>query len=237
MLFLAVDAQAAPVIVDDFENPTPMAFGFGHPVTPDPNPFAPPAAPSNGAGGMRTFVVEWVSAGADIPLLNSAGIGEGTVLINTAGSPAVEVTFSYPSLAINDLTDGGLNDMFLIPFVFIEGGTLGTTSIEITAKTSGGDVGVYTDDIFESPGSPLDYFAPFDEFVGIDPSDFSDIDMLTIIINKDGLSGNLDMQIDDPIVTTRVASAPEPASIVLVFMGLGAGLTLRRRRRLRPCPI
>jgi hypothetical protein len=230
MLAIGSNVHAAPVIIDDFADPDPLDMGNGDIGTLDDNPFISITTSSPGIiGGDRTFTALWPTAGVDIPAGNSARIGEGFVFVSTAGLEAVVLTFDYPSVDGGDLTGGGMNDTFLLPFVYIEGGDSGLISIDIMVET-GGDSSTYHDDFAQSPSSPLDYYASFAAFVG--SADFTDIDTIKIVINDGESSGNLDMRMESPIITTTV---PEPASLSLVIGAL-MGCTMlgsRRRRRKR----
>ncbi|MCG8586573.1 MAG: hypothetical protein MI757_17865 [Pirellulales bacterium] len=221
-------------MIDDFADPDPIEIGSGDLLPPgNDNPFVSTVESSPGIiGGKRVFTADWTSAGATIPIANSARIGTGLVLISTASPLAVVVTFEYPDVGGMDISDGGTNDTFLLPFVFIEGGSSGLVSIDITVETSSG-TGTYHDDFPESPDDPLDYFAPFADFSGT--PDFGDVDSITIVINDGDSSGSLDMRMESPIITT-MESVPEPGCALLAYIGVVVCTATRRfsRRDARP---
>lgn len=228
--------SASTLMVDDFESPTPasvniigITHGNGVPMQFSGLPLT--------IGSQRDVKVDVQGT----PKANSAQIlighddqlyNRGVFQVATASSPGSVITLQYDGEDVN--LDALTNAQALSTAVVPEGGvTIGFLSVDapnagmldVAIRLYSQDaVATYSGQIAET-GTPVDFYASYDEFDVGDGFNFDVITSFEFVFNGAGLV-DVDFAIDQ--ISTTV---PEPNSLVLLALAGIAALGVRRRIR------
>jgi hypothetical protein len=228
-------SSAAPLMIDDFETPTPAGVLLIGINQPNGKPFQELGSPVT-IGNQRDVKVDVLGT----PKANSAQvlIGHESDLYNrgifqfaTASDPASVVTLQYDGEDVNTdaldnahalqqlvLPDGGIT----ISFLSVDAPDGGTLDVIIRLSSNGAEA-TYLGNINET-GDPTSLFASYSEFDVGDGFNFANVNSFEFVFNS---AGKVDV---DFVVDQIWTVVPEPSTWVLSLLSL-TGMAMARRVR------
>ncbi len=235
LLLCASNLPAAPLMLDDFETPTPpgvLLIGVNHANS---KPFQQAGVPVT-LGDQRDVRVDVLGT----PKPNSAQVlighdaelfNKGVFQVATASAPGSVVTLQYDGEDVNAdeltnahglstgvLPDGGVT----IDFLSVDAPVAGNLDVLIRLYSEGA-VATYSGEIAES-GAPSSLFAPYASFDVGDGFSYGAVDSFEFVFNSPG-------QVDVDFVVDQIWTVvPEPSAWALGLISLACiGFATRRR--------
>jgi hypothetical protein len=228
----AMSASAAPILIDDFGQPSPQQFYVVSAINADP--LLHKTTHASILGGERDLLVD---VDGTSNLTSATGtIGGG--LFDFGSSDVVTAALQYDGIDADqvvptralvnagglsvDLTGGGTNDRFRLDFANIDAGTTQTLlGVDVFLTGPGGATATFAGATLESL-TPTSYTIPFSSFGTAGPFSFASVSSITLTFNS-SLAPDVDFALDS------FSAVPEPTGLAL--LAVGAGTCLRRRRR------
>jgi len=229
-------ANAAPITIDDFSFPSPLASFSA--VFGGVNPNFATDTDASILGGKRYMIatVQSASAGDNTVITRGTLVAAtpGVLDYNSSGTGKLELIYGLAAggAALGDLTGGGTNDKINLDFLFLTDAlaAVNSMSIDIVADTTTGLLS-FSDLILEDP-TPFTFTALFSAFGG--PGSFASVNSLSIVFNDTSDLKDLDFRLSGRDGIRTQNGIPEPTSLLLCGMitALGGGWYARRKLKM-----